>query len=268
MPAITGVAQVGRTLMAGTSDIMDLDGLDDVVYSYQWIRVDGGTETDILNATGATYVPVVADEGKTLKVRVSFTDDQGFAEMLTSAATAVVLAETPASTLVSNTGVVVLNEVTMQPVRVGLGLGRARPWEGTQKFRTGDHSDGYDLESVGVYVLDTSLSSGQLTVYIYDEGSGGAPGDQVHRLTTPGTLTDDRVNMFSAPSNATLSANTNYFVAFKALGSSDTAFVVRQVSEFREDTAADRLEHSGWLPSLWESFREPDDDQRGGTCPG
>ena len=90
----------------------------------------------------------------------------------------------------------------------------------------------------------------------------------MYALTTPVTLRDDMVNMFSAPPNATLSAETNYFVAFKALGSSDTAFVVRQVSSPDEDTpeSGSGLEHSGWLPSLWESFREPDDDQRGGRA--
>ena len=46
-PTITGTAQVGQTLTAVTSAIMDADGLSNVSYTYQWIRVDGGTETDI-----------------------------------------------------------------------------------------------------------------------------------------------------------------------------------------------------------------------------
>ena len=169
-PSISGMAQVGVTLTADTSGIMDVNGLDTVTYSYQWIRVDGA-EMDISGATNPTYVPVDDDEGKTLKVRVSFTDDAGNSGMLTSAATAGVMAPAVPA-LVSNTGVVVTNPDTMQPVRVGLGLGRARPGEGTQRFHTGDNENGYDLESVGVYVLGTSLSRGQLTVYIYDEGNG------------------------------------------------------------------------------------------------
>ena len=242
-PSISGMAQVGVTLTADTSGIMDVNGLDTVTYSYQWIRVDGA-EMDISGATNPTYVPVDDDEGKTLKVRVSFTDDAGNSGMLTSAATAGVMAPAVPA-LVSNTAVVVTNPDTMQPVRVGLGLGRATPGESTQSFHTGDHSNGYDLESVGVYVLGTSLSRGQLTVYIYDEGNGGAPGDEVYALTTPVTLRDDMVNMFSAPPNATLSAETNYFVAFKALGSSDTAFVVRQVSSPDEDTPDEDTPESG-----------------------
>ena len=41
-PAITGTAQVGETLTAVTSGIMDVDGLTTLGYTYQWVRVDGG----------------------------------------------------------------------------------------------------------------------------------------------------------------------------------------------------------------------------------
>ena len=89
-PTITGSAQIGTTLTADTSDIADIDGLDNVSYSYQWIKNDGTTDTGIHSATGSTYTLVPADEGKTIKVRVSFTDDAGYEETLTSAATALV----------------------------------------------------------------------------------------------------------------------------------------------------------------------------------
>ena len=83
---------MGETLTASTSEIADTDGLTNVSYSYQWIRNDGSTDTDIENATGASYALVDADEGKTIKVKVSFTDDAGNDEALTSAATALVAA--------------------------------------------------------------------------------------------------------------------------------------------------------------------------------
>ena len=91
-PTISGEAQVGETLTASTSGIADADGLDNATYSYQWIRSDSGTDTDISNATGSTYTLVDADRGKTVKVRVSFTDDEGNEESLTSGATAAVAA--------------------------------------------------------------------------------------------------------------------------------------------------------------------------------
>ena len=91
-PTITGTAQVGQTLTAATSGIMDSDGLATPGYTYQWIRVDGGTDANISGATSITYTLVAADLGKTIKVKVSFTDDASNAETLTSTATAAVTA--------------------------------------------------------------------------------------------------------------------------------------------------------------------------------
>ena len=93
LPTIIGTAQAGETLTADTSGITDADGLTSVSYSYQWIRNDGNSDSDIPDATDTTYTLVSADEGKTIKVRVSFTDDAGNEETLTSAATAAVAAK-------------------------------------------------------------------------------------------------------------------------------------------------------------------------------
>ena len=92
-PTITGTAQVGQTLTAGTTAIMDDDGLTSVSYTYQWIRTAAGVDTNISGATASTYTLVAADQGTTVKVRVSFTDDASKAETRTSAATAAVAAE-------------------------------------------------------------------------------------------------------------------------------------------------------------------------------
>ena len=90
-PSISGTAQVGETLTADTSGIADNDGLDNAVFGYQWIAGD----TEIQGATNADYTLVEADEGKAIKVKVSFTDDVGNPESLTSAATDAVAAATP-----------------------------------------------------------------------------------------------------------------------------------------------------------------------------
>ena len=89
-PKIIGTPWVGETLTASISDIEDDNGLDGVAFAYQWIIGDGNTEEDIEGASGAKYTLLAADEGKAVKVRVSFTDNHGFAETLTSAATAAV----------------------------------------------------------------------------------------------------------------------------------------------------------------------------------
>ena len=86
-PTITGTAQVGETLTASTSGIADEDGLADAVFTYQWIRNNGGIDAAITGATSGSYTLVSADEGKTIKVKVSFADDRGHEETLTSAPT-------------------------------------------------------------------------------------------------------------------------------------------------------------------------------------
>ena len=90
-PAITGTAQAGETLTASTSGIADADGLTEATFTYQWVSHDGSADTDISGATGSSYLPVDADVGNRIKVRVTFTDDAGNAESLTSALTAAVL---------------------------------------------------------------------------------------------------------------------------------------------------------------------------------
>ena len=91
-PTISGTAQVGETLTANTSGIADADGLSNVRYEYQWL----GDGAAIQGATARAYTLADSDEGKAVRVRVSFTDDAGNEESLTSAATAAVAAAEPA----------------------------------------------------------------------------------------------------------------------------------------------------------------------------
>ena len=84
--------QVGQTLTASTSNISDSDGLTNATFTYQWIANDGTEDTDIQDATGSTYTVGADDEDKTIKVRVSFTDDWGNQETRTSDVTVAVAA--------------------------------------------------------------------------------------------------------------------------------------------------------------------------------
>ena len=86
-PGISGTAAVGQMLTATTSGITDTDGKTKAedgdtgyAHTYQWILVDGNTETDISGETSSTYTPSSSDVGKTIRVRVSFTDDLDNAE--------------------------------------------------------------------------------------------------------------------------------------------------------------------------------------------
>ena len=84
-PTISGTAEVGETLTADTSGISDADGMTGATFTYQWVSYNRSGYTDIAGATATSYTPVVADEGKAFRVRVSFTDDAGYEESLTSA---------------------------------------------------------------------------------------------------------------------------------------------------------------------------------------
>ena len=101
LPVVTGVLEEGLTAAADITGILDAEGLTLVSYSYQWIRSDAGTDANISGATDSTYVMQAADVGKALKVRVTFTDDDANAEMLTSSASALV-ASAPTTYLVKN----------------------------------------------------------------------------------------------------------------------------------------------------------------------
>ena len=87
-PTISGTPQVDETLTASTSAINDQDGLTGVSYTYQWIA--GGTDID--GATGSSHALTASEQGQTIQVQVTFTDDRGNAESLTSIATAAVTA--------------------------------------------------------------------------------------------------------------------------------------------------------------------------------
>ena len=100
LPTISGTPQVGETLTADTSAIDDGDGLTNVSYRYQWVSsksvIDADTGVsyilaiEIPDQAGSTYTLAPADVGWTFEVKVSFTDDAGNAESLTSAATVAV----------------------------------------------------------------------------------------------------------------------------------------------------------------------------------
>ena len=81
---IRGTAQTGVRLWAITSRITDPDGMESPGFTYQWLRDTGSGGAEIPNAFRSTYLLVDADVGSQVSVRVSFTDDAGNTETLTS----------------------------------------------------------------------------------------------------------------------------------------------------------------------------------------
>ena len=72
------VPEQGVEVTADVSGITDpTDGLENAFFHYQWIQVDGTTETELAGETAAMYTPTADDVDKHLKVRVIFDDDAG-----------------------------------------------------------------------------------------------------------------------------------------------------------------------------------------------
>ena len=155
-PTITGTARVGQVLTADASGIADVDGLPaPSAFAWQWLRVDSGSDTVIAGATARTYRLVAGDAGKKFKVRVGFTDLDGTAEALTSAAY-------PAA----------LEQVVPNAVPTSADLAVTVDEDTSYTFQTGDFAfadtdDGDALASVKITALPAA-GKGTLTL-------GGVP---------------------------------------------------------------------------------------------
>jgi len=82
--SVTGLIQQEQMLAVDTQNLSDAEGLGS--FSYQWLA--DGTALD--KASGNTLVLTEAQVGKRISVAVSYTDGQGTAEQVSSAASAVV----------------------------------------------------------------------------------------------------------------------------------------------------------------------------------
>jgi hypothetical protein len=84
-PAITGTTKRGRTLTASPGDWTNA-----TTYAYRWERMTDGTWSEIASATAATYVPVAADVGRTVRVKVTASNATDSSSPVASDATAVI----------------------------------------------------------------------------------------------------------------------------------------------------------------------------------
>ena len=187
-PGIEGTARVGETLTATVGTIADVDGasfegdtngVPNAFFSgasttVQWIRVDGGNESDISGATSETYLLANDDQGKKIKVKVSFEDERGTREgPLTSDAyptSGTVMAEAdttaPAGALVSN-----MSAASSTAIRLGAASDSK---DGVQLFTTGTNPGGYTLTGIDIHVHRGA-------------GSQQVPAVKVHAVTVTGT---------------------------------------------------------------------------------
>ena len=214
-PTITGAAQVGRTLTAVTTGITDADGLTSSTYTYQWIRVDG-TDADIAGANSSTYTLDDADLDKTIRVEVSFTDDQGNSETLISRVYPTSGTVQANNALVSNVGQTTTNAFPLQLSDLA------------QSFMTGANATGYTLASIELK-LDSSDSTATPAVKLYSGSANGTA--EATTFTGPPMLdaASSKNYAFTPTSTVTLLGSTTYWVVAEA--TTDVKWNVTGVSE-------------------------------------
>ena len=210
-PTITGTPRVGEELTADTSAIMDADGTTPSNFSYQWVRVVGGSTTNI-GMDSSTYTLTDDDAEKRIRVDVTFTDDLTNAEGPLSSA----LSDTivPADVLVRN---------TRQTRRSsGEDFDSQSPDVIAQGFTTGANTGGYTLDSIGVHFFSTannlSPAANRISATLNADG-GSEPGAELCSLTNPATFGGSGLHAFAAPTMGTtcptLHAGTTYWVLLK-----------------------------------------------------
>ncbi len=227
-------AQVGVQLSAVRA-ITDANGLDDAEYAYQWERTAdtapvNPTVTDV-GADSEDYTPDANDQGMYLRVAVTFLDDDGHEETITSAWTRAVAATAPiltGTTFISNV------EKTVQAL-VDDTNGQA--------FTTGSDAAGYTISGIDLHVgvVGTVTASDPWRVAIYENLSGPPSGSALYTLTAPASITANAVNSFTAPANTFLNANTKYHVVIDPPSAGMPTYGRIGISDGLDGTAA-----TGW----------------------
>ncbi|MCP2020377.1 peroxidase family protein [Pseudomonas laurylsulfatiphila] len=90
-PTILGLATQNQVLTADPSTIIDVDGLSNPQFTFQWQVTNGVNFVNIAGATGSTLTLAQAQVGNQVRVVVSYVDDFGVAESVASDATAPVV---------------------------------------------------------------------------------------------------------------------------------------------------------------------------------
>ena len=207
--AIGGAAQVGETLTADTSGIADADGLQDATFSYQWVRGDGDTDSDIPGETGAIYVVKPGDAGKLIKVRVSFTDDEGNDETTTSAATAAVSATVPGTprSLEVQTGGTGELAVTWQPPESNGGsevTGYRVQWKlATGSWDTPANVSSATSTGTSYTITSLSLDTEYAVRVIAANGVGDSPASAEQRATARAQTSQQQASTSNTPATGT-----------------------------------------------------------------
>ena len=188
-----------------------LDGRFTFDFSYQWIRVDGGTEVNV-GSDSPRYQLVDADFGKKFKVRVSFTDQANNAEAVTSVPFGPIarpVSLPSPTTLVANTGFLLGLTTTMITSDYAIG------------FNLGDHGQGYEISSV---LIDLAAVPSNLSVSLWTSGVPGSSGADTRRAKLFEFENPDSfavgLNEFTAPAGVHALYARKHWIVLSGFGSS------------------------------------------------
>lgn len=211
-PSISGLGQAGRWLIASSMGVHDSNGQYNAElegnyasYAYQWVRVDGGAESEITGAIDASYLLADADTDKTIKVKVRFMDDAGNSEgPLTSA-------EFPSdSTILSADSTEFGPPIPLLVENTSNQEDWGREKIVAQRFLTGSNPNGYSIESVGIGVAGEAGTDVKAAIFSMDQNTN-EPGTRIAALGIT-SVAQNGVMTFPAHGDVTLSPDTNYFL--------------------------------------------------------
>ena len=203
-PGVDGPAVAGGRLTADPSSLVDPDGLDEATLNYRWLR-DG---VEIGRHASSTYTAGRGDRNHWVAVRITYTDDAGFTESITSPGTYIEHDFGTFATLVSNRSGF-LGAIWL----VDNGVGAPAH---AQEFTTGSNPGGYVLEHIGVGYLqidDTTTASTSLEATLR-AASGSDPGNRLCTLQHPNLYRTGRLLDYTAAGSdcPALDPGTRYFI--------------------------------------------------------
>ena len=161
---------------------------------------DSAAELTDSDTTKDNFQVALAEGLNTIKVKVTAEND-----MSIETYTVVVTRAPSTRVLVSNTG----QDADGQQNTGSIGGFLTR---NAQRFTTGSNTGGYTLEEVKISLTDVGANS--VPVITINAANGHNPGTVLYNLTNPTNLLSD-TNTFTPPADATLSADTNYFVVME-----------------------------------------------------
>jgi hypothetical protein len=155
-PTISGSPQVGQTLTANNGSWI---GAPTITYTYHWRRCDanGANCSDISGATAKTYVLTSADQGTTLRVRVTARNPRGAASVTTAPTSVIGKAEAPGGSTVSVNDVSLPNRLLVDRVSFSPVILRSHATF-TARFHVSD-SRNHSVQGAMVFVVAIPFGS-------------------------------------------------------------------------------------------------------------